>query len=170
MEFNLSLINNNKIQGSVREFVMDLNFRNPIAVTLTLKQAIPLEDSLSRGYIRITPDRASQNLRHFLNVINYKCLGKKASRHGHRIPVFSVLEGTQEKRLHFHLLMDWPIGSNANEIETMISTNWQKTQWGYHQIDVKTQADEGWINYITKMRDKEDFSSSIDWENTSRPQ
>lgn len=166
----MSLINNNIIQGSVREFIMDLNFQNPIAVTLTLKQAIMLEDGSSRGYIRITPDRASQNLRHFLNVINYKCLGKKASRHGHRIPVFSVLEGTQEKRLHFHLLMDWPLGTDASEIETIISSNWQKTQWGYPQIDVKTHADNGWVNYITKMKDKEDFSSSIDWENASRPQ
>lgn len=166
----MSLINSNKIQESVREFVMDLNFQNPIAVTLTLKQAIPFDDGSSRGYIRITPDRASQNLHHFLNVINYKCLGKKASRHGHRIPVFSVLEGTHDKRLHFHLLMDWPVEATVTEIETMISSNWQKTQWGYHQIDVKTQVDEGWVSYITKMRDKEDFSSSIDWENTSRPQ
>ena len=166
----LSLISNDRIQKSVREFVMDLNFQNPIAVTLTLKQAIPLQEGSSRGYIRITPDRASQNLRHFLNVINYQCLGKKASRHGCRIPVFSVLEGTREKRLHFHLLMDWPLGANANEIETMISSNWHKTQWGYNQIDVQTNADMGWVDYITKMKDKEDYSSSIDWENTSRPQ
>lgn len=164
----MGLINDLRIQESFRGYIRDLNFQNPIAVTLTLKKAVPFREEKSHGYVRITPDRASQNLRHFLNSVNSQCLGKKASRFGHRIPVVSVLEGTKAKRLHYHLMMDWPKDDTAKDISKTISANWQKTLWGYNQIDVQTNADEGWINYITKVRDKEDYSSSIDWENISR--
>jgi hypothetical protein len=41
--------------------------------------------------------------------------------------------------------------------------------WGYDQIEVRPDADRGWLNYITKLRDKPDFASAIDWVNVRLP-
>jgi len=166
----LNLIRDIKIQKSVRDHFGNYNFRNPIAVTLTLKQSISICRGSSFQKVSIDSDKASQNLRHFFNLINSQYLGKKATRFGHRIPAISILEGTKSKRYHYHLLIDWPTDQSSHEIWNAVSSNWQKTQWGYGQIDVTTNADGGWIDYITKIKDKEDFASSIDWENISRPE
>jgi hypothetical protein len=45
---------------------------------------------------------------------------------------------------------------------------WQLTDWGYTHVDVR-DGDLGWVNYISKRRDKADFGSAIDWINFHNP-
>jgi len=47
----------------------------------------------------------------------------------------------------------------------LIEQCWQRTDWGYDQVQVTADADEGWLRYMTKLRSKPDFGSSIDWMN-----
>jgi len=146
-----------------------MEFKNPIAVTLTLRQSVIVNQNGLDHWVSLTPGMASQNLRHFRNRLNKRLLGKKSSRFSASIPMIPVLEGTAFKRYHYHLLVDWPFDDGLNDIRYSILMDWSKTQWGYHQIDVQENADRGWINYITKSADKVDLASSIDWENLTAP-
>lgn len=165
MEVLLSIVQSKIIQNSVRDYFSNLQFEKPVAVTLTLKQGIRIDRGKSSAFTSITPDRASQNLRHFLSLLNSHYHGKKASRHGYRMPTIAVLEGTRSTRLHYHLLVDWPKAEGHEQIAGRVSTLWGKTQWGFSETHVELNADEGWLSYITKLRGKSDFASSIDWEN-----
>lgn len=156
---------------SVRQAVchwFDLDqFHHPFAVTLTLKQRIGGDGGVSSVCENVTHESASRNLRHFLNVINKKVYGSAAQRHGKRLSVLPVLEGGNGKRLHYHLVIDCPRDELIDAFPSMIAEAWQNTLWGYGQTDIKP-CDQGWLNYITKFRDKSDFASSFDWMNTIR--
>lgn len=161
----MSIVQSKIIQNSVREYFSNFKFEKPVAVTLTLKQGFRLERQGLQQFTSITPERASQNLRHFLNLLNSHYHGKRASRFGYRMPTIAVLEGTGSTRLHYHLLVDWPKAESHEQIAGRVSTLWGKTQWGHSETHVELNADRGWLSYITKLRGKSDFASSIDWEN-----
>jgi hypothetical protein len=155
------------IQQSVRQWIDIDGWNHPFAVTLTLKQRIGGDGGISSAAESLTPEIASRNLRHWLNVMNKQVYGSAAQRHGKCLPVLPVLEGGRGKRLHYHLIIDCPRDDLKEVFPAMIVSTWRKTLWGYDQTDVKP-CDAGWLNYITKLRDKPDFASSIDWMNTTR--
>lgn len=156
------------IQKSVREWVQLESWSHPFAVTLTLKQRIGGDGGVSSVSQNLTPEIASQNLRHFLNTLNKQIYGSAAQRFGKRIWVVPVLEGGRGKRLHFHLVIDCPRIELVDVFPSIIVTEWRKTLWGYHETDVQP-CDAGWLTYMTKLRDKPEFSSSIDWMNVTLP-
>ena len=153
-----------QIQSSIRDWVSLDNFACPFAVTLTLKQRIDAQNGMHKSAVWLTPELASQNLRHFLNVLNKRIHGSSGKRYGRQVPVLAVLEGGQAKRLHYHLLIDCPRDDLIETFPQLVSETWHSTQWGYDQVEV-TQADFGWVDYITKLRDKPDFDLAIDWMN-----
>lgn len=115
--------------------------------------------------VPITTDSAAQNFRHFTNVLNQRVYGSAAQRHGKRLPVIPVLEGSALKRLHYHALIDCPRDDLLATFPSLIVRTWMATQWGYNENQVIPSADTGWINYMTKLRDKPDFGTDIDWLN-----
>ena len=153
-------------QQAFRNFNHITGWNAPMAVTLTLKQGIPIDQS-RRAYERLTPERASQNLRHFLNLLNKRVYGNAHARHKLRIPVIPMLEGGTSKRLHYHLMIDCPRDDLKPIYPEIIRSLWGRTLWGYDHIDIQANADSGWINYISKLRDKPIFEDSIDWVNYS---
>lgn len=155
------------IQHSLRQWVQLDRWTHPFAATLTLKQRIGGDGGVSSAAETLTPEIASRNLRHFLNVLNKRVYGTAAQRFGKRLPVFPVLEGGGGKRLHYHLAIDCPRDDLLEAFPAMIVTEWRKTLWGYDQSLV-TPCDAGWFTYMTKLRDKPDFASSIDWMNVAR--
>lgn len=156
-----------KIQKSVRDWIDLGDWHCPFAVTLTLKQRLGGDGGVSLMAQNLTPEIASQNLRHFLNLMNKQVYGSAARRHGKQLPVFPVQEGGKDKRLHYHLAIDCPRDELVEVFPAMVIASWQKTLWGFSQIDVQP-CDQRWVNYITKLRDKPDYASSIDWMNTTR--
>lgn len=152
------------MQSAVREWLLVDDWNCAFALTLTLKQRIGGDGGISAPATSLTREIASQNLKHFLNVLNKQVHGAAAQRHGKRLPVFSVLEGGNGKRLHYHLVIDCPRDDLIEVFPAMVVLAWRKTLWGYGQTDVKP-CDAGWVNYMTKLRDKPDFASAIDWEN-----
>lgn len=152
-------------QQAFRDFTRTNGWNAPFAVTLTMKQGMAIEGLYGKTFVRLTRDRASQNLRHFLNLLNKHVYGKAYSRFGVRIPVIPVLEGGSNSRLHYHLMLDCPRDDLKATYPQIIESLWLRTQWAYSQTDIQAEADSGWINYISKTRDKPSFEDSIDWEN-----
>lgn len=46
-----------------------------------------------------------------------------------------------------------------------VREQWQKTDFGYSEVDIQDQPDIGWTDYIMKQRQKHSPFDSIDWPN-----
>ena len=137
----------------IREYLKIDDVSNCLAITLTMKQYVNAQ---------VLDDIASiQNLKHFMNCLNKQILGNKFSRYKHRIDVIPALERAND-RYHYHLLMRLPEGVADHELMNRIAPLWKKTRFGADQIDIQTGVSTGWIDYITKLQNKED---TVDWEN-----
>ena len=138
---------------SVREYLYIEDTHLWFGVSLTLKQRLQNE--------HLDELRCSQNLRHFLNVFNKRVLGNSFYRYGKRVEVISVLERSKNDRLHYHLALKNPFPDNPEKTEHLITEIWIQSHWGYEEIHIDRNIDNGWIDYITK-----DFGDdSIDWVN-----
>jgi len=160
--------NHKLIQKHLRKWIDLEDWEAPFAATLTLKQRLNVHDGADSRSVALTRNDASQNLRHFLNVLNRRVFKSSAQRHGLKVPVFPVLEGGNDTRLHYHLLIGCPRPELIDAYPALLIRTWHMTQWGYNECEIKP-ADSGWITYMTKLRDKPDFASSIDWQNFHTP-
>jgi len=97
---------------------------------------------------------ASKNLRHCLNKVNRKLFGKNGNKKGRKLKVIPVMEKTW--KIHFHLLIEIPEGKTFKEIRDLLLWYWRGTRYGAFKNHTKTNADEGWLDYITKFRRQED--------------
>jgi hypothetical protein len=136
-------------------------WKNPVAITLTFKQVF---HSVA-GSIRLTSEHAAKNVRHFLNQLNRRYFGNASKRFGKGIPTLPVLEVSREGRLHYHLLMDRPTHIDPVHFQSDIRSIWKSTDWGYDQIHIDTNPNEGWIYYITKYSQKPEYTDAIDFLN-----
>lgn len=152
--------NSRQLQEATRQFVYDLPWLNPVAATLTLKQARYFDGR------RVALDEiiAQAALDHFLKKINRKVLGNKSKR-GQILTSFACLEGGRGVRYHYHAMIDCPAGYDRSKLETHILTEWPKLDWG-HEVNLTFEGSAAWLHYITKLRTKDDFGSNIDWWNT----
>lgn len=146
------------MQKLIFDFVSKHDWNDPIALTLTEKQAdcCKLIDHI----------QSAQNTRLFINRLNYSIYGNAYRRFGKRIPCFVVMEGDSVHRHHLHLLIDKPQRFSLEQFTEVVRDSWSKTPFGHNEIDAKPVRDQGWLRYILKRRSKTDFTSSIDWENT----
>ena len=142
------------LNGRLKEYLIDFDIKNSFGVTLTLKQGIKNQklDTIS----------SSQNLRHFLNVLNQKCFGNQSKRFNKRLKVLPVIERSKGKRLHFHLTLENPFPNDPNRFSYLIESVWKKTRFGHNHIHINSNIDEGWNDYITKFDHKDD---EVDWMN-----
>jgi hypothetical protein len=143
--------------AELRRMIAETEFRNPTALTLTLKKRA--------GGNVIDEIKASTNFRHFRNRLNHAVLGSKAKRYGQKLVVIAVLEISADKRLHYHCIIDRPYYCSFERFAAIVREQWAKTDFGYHQIDIQNQADAGWTDYILKPRQKRSLLDSIDWDN-----
>jgi hypothetical protein len=160
---------NHDIQNVFREFACIDHWRSPHAVTLTMKQGIraPYEPAAATEYL--DQQKASRNFRHFMNLLNRRVLGKRFQHHDERVSVIPVIEGGRTKRLHYHAAIDCPRPDLEGLFPLIIQSTWNRTKWAYGIIDIQSNADSGWINYISKTRDKPSYADAIDWENYHNP-
>jgi len=141
------------LRGSIKEYVKDWDMNNCFGVSLTLKQRV--------DHKSINNDISSQNLRHFLNVLNKKCFGNSFKRFNKRLRVLPVLERSGTGRYHYHLTLQNPFIDNPNKFESMINFTWFNTNYGYRHIHVHRNVNEGWNDYITKLN----TGDEVDWMN-----
>ncbi len=156
-----------KHQKAVREWVDISKFNNPYAVTLTLKKSVSGDYLNKPVRVVISKGAASDNFRRFLHFLNgtiYRRVGKRFNKH---IKVFAVIERSETKHLHYHAVIDCPKEYVGNDFEGLIRECWAKTIWGNEQIKVDTKINQGWIRYITKLRDKYSVTDAVDWINVT---
>jgi hypothetical protein len=156
-------------QSAFRKFAKIDHWKSPHAVTLTIKQGIPVANGYMPTMAFIDNAKASQNLGHFHSILSRKILGKPADRFHQRLNMIPVIEGGNGKRFHYHVMLDCPRHDLDPAFPDIICNAWSKTQWGHRQIDIQPGANEGWIDYISKLRDKANWSDSIDWSNYHNP-
>lgn len=155
------IVNKFKLRKQIKKWILENNWVRPFGVTLTFKQ---FQKSDNGGVHFLTPAAASRNVRHFLNIVDKQVYGSAAERYGKRILRLAIVEGSETKHLHYHLLLDCPRENLIEQYPEMISNTWISTEWGNKQINIQP-CDSGWLDYMTKFRDKPNFADSFDWEN-----
>jgi len=164
-----SFSNQKIIQSAWRKLLLPINWINPYAVTLNLKQVVDTVTDRGVAPRFLDEQSASHNLRHLLNRLNKRFHGNAARRFGRKLQVIPVLEGGQHQRLHYHLLIDLPPSVGLDKAYPLFVEQWLRTPWGYGQTHVQQCYDEGWLDYITKLRSKPNIADSIDLQNLHMP-
>ncbi len=149
-------------QQSVRTFANIETWQTPFAVTLTLRQSRQTDPG---RHVRLTREIASANFRHFMNILNKQVLGKAYTRFSQQLRVIAVLEGGDDKRLHYHAVIECPGDEQLLRFPALIQKSWLRTDWGFQHSNIQIDADNGWINYISKLRDKPSYVDAFDWAN-----
>ena len=145
-----------------------VNWSLPFAVTLTMKQAKPMANNPS-VLVVLDRDTATQNFRHFLNLLNGHVYGNAFRRHGKRLRVIAVLEHDDTTRWHYHAAIDCPPHMKPETFKAVISDCWARTDWGHREMSIKAGADNGWVRYMLKSRTKDQYDLCIDWLNFHNP-
>jgi len=156
------------IRCATLAYVSRTSWKNPIAVSLTLKEYTGHGIALRR----ISKIEASQNLRHVMNRVNRKFFGnsyRSPNRFKRRIEVVPVMEFTASGLVHYHLALECPEGVVANELEKELIDAWIGSRWGRTQYHLSPMYNNGWFDYILKVRSKDDYSDCIDWNNLYLP-
>jgi len=144
------------LKESIREYTKDFDTTNCFGVSLTLKQRV--------DHKSLTNDISNQNLTHFLNVLNKRCFGNSFKRFNKKLRVLPVLEKSSNGRLHYHLTLQNPFPEDPYKFESMINFTWFKTNYGHRHIHIHRNVNEGWNDYITKLKTSDD---EVDWINFS---
>jgi hypothetical protein len=144
-------------EAELRRLLHSIKFENPAAVTLTMKKRAG-----SRAADAII---ASENFRHFRNRLDQAILGSRAKRHGAQLLMVAVLEMSADHRLHYHCIIDRPYHCSLTKFSVTVREQWQKTDFGYSEVDIQDRPDIGWTDYIMKQRQKHSLFDSIDWPN-----
>ena len=146
-------------QQEVRDWMRDVPFINPFAITLTMYS------NEWRDY--------SQNFRHFMNRLNQSFLKSSNTRYGNKLTVIPIREGSQKTHTHYHCVIDNPYPDRNDELVDLIKRSWGKTLLGLskskYAIDIQPMYSTGWIEYITKCSSKSDIRDSVDWDNMTLP-
>jgi len=149
--------NQTACRSELRELISSIRFQNPTAVTLTLKK---------RCGSRVADEiAASENFRLFRIRLEGRVLGRAAKMHGKRLRIIAVMETSADHRLHYHCIIDRPYYCSAERFSAIIRDQWAKTDFGYQQVDIQDQSNDGWTDYLLKQRQKTSLLDSIDWAN-----
>jgi len=146
---------------SIRQMLRGFDTFNCLGFTGDLKQ-------YNKNYGYLNEYIVSRNTKRFLNYINYKIYKNAFRRHNKKLKVIPTVEGSWDtnKRYHVHMTMELPstkVISNNDFYEEFLNC-WNKTYYSYDHPHLHTNIDIGWVDYITKFYDKDDF---VDWENTN---
>lgn len=158
---------NEKQQLAIRKWIDISKWNNPCSIDLTMKKSIKYYNNNGSMRKKISKYEAYNNFRHFLNILNKKIFGNASIRYGKSLVVFAVLEGTKNKHLHYHAIIDVPLGKDIKDFKKMLRETWLETDWGDEQMKINFNINQGKLNYITKLKDKYSVADSIDWLNVT---
>jgi hypothetical protein len=142
---------NNEYRKAFIEMASSHQWIDPFAVTLTMRWQ--------------SWRQHSQNFRHFMNRLNTQIHGNAYKRYGRRLSVLPVIEGTHRDHPHYHCVIDNPRSDNRVWFEANIFKCWNQTELGLPEMSITPEADIGWIRYMAKPRDKDNYNEAFDWEN-----
>ena len=141
-------------------------------VTLTLRQARRPDCG---GWVKIDDHQCRRAFQHFMNRLNRCVHGAAFRRHRKRLRVIPVLEKSEScacaspsnqshtsGRWHIHCAIELPAHIDAIEFERRIHRCWAEVEWSRSGILVRDDADERWIGYMLKDRQKSEFENLLD--------
>lgn len=151
-----------QLKKGTREYlntrVPESDYSDCIGLSLTMKQ-------WSNG-IKLDDIRASQNFRHFMNVLNRKTYGQQFKRGRKQLSVVPTIENSSSDLIHYHALIKRPDYCESEYDEFKFISNlkaiWKATEFGNKQTHIHRSTDSGWLDYITKLKHQDD---QIDWLN-----
>lgn len=107
-----------------------------------------------------------------MKLLNREVYKNAYARYGKRLKVIPVLEKQRDGRWHFHVAIEPPPHFSELHFKILIRDCWDKVHWAYGQDEIEINANQGWTNYMLKLRQKselESFSDCIDWETIHNP-
>ena len=143
-----------QLKEDLKKYVVDFDVNNTFGVSLTLKQGIKNQ--------KLDDISCSQNLKHFLNILNQKVFGNQVKRFNKRLRVLPVLEVSKGNRLHYHLTLENPFPQDPNRFSDLIEVVWNNTKFGHRHVHIHKNVNWEWNDYITKFNNSND---QIDWMN-----
>src|SRR5579872_2385174 len=89
-----------KIRQAERDYLKSIQFNDPCAITLTMKQRVNCTE--------LDSIICSRNFTHFSNRLNKAILRNSFTRYRNRIPMIPALERSHSQRYHLHTVIDRP--------------------------------------------------------------
>lgn len=141
--------------GAIRtnyvEFVLPYFKNNDFAITLTYRET---DSQHSSKYVP-NYQKASQDIKHFLNIINRKVYGRQFKSHKKRLKCVNVFELNTSTGLHVHMVLENPEDWHIPEAEkaSLILNAWVSMKCsGSQNANMIIHAYEinGCINYCFK--------------------
>lgn len=154
----MNFVSHIALQNAYIEWALSARWERPLAVTLTMKQAIQLE---SGEWEYLTRGKAKGAILYFFNELDRRCWPKLRGQRGGKTKRFVVFEGDENIRWHYHIMVDCPAHVEPEIFAAWIREIWLKAIWGYRQINIQ-QADAGWLDYMLKFETKEYFCDSVE--------
>jgi hypothetical protein len=145
------------------------HWRSVCDVTLSLKQSRQADDGRP---IKGTVHHYRAAFRNFVKRLNNAVYGNAARRNNRRLRVIPILEKGYYKGWHFHAAFEPPARITFDEFKPPIQIHWREIHWANRVDEARPNADQGWIEYMLKPRQKfglENWSDSIDWESFHNP-
>lgn len=136
---------------------------NPVNFTFTQRQ-------IAEGKW-ITDTLSEQNFRHFSNKLNKAVYGSRFTRYGKKLSMFVIREQDETHRHHLHCIIERPEHFTVCDFVLLVDKFWFQTRYGHLQTHSESPTTEqrelGWVDYCLKPRTKAEYSSCIDWSNST---
>jgi len=138
-------------KAETRRFAHSIVQQYPIALTLTLKQKVVIENALGTYKRAINVDDCKATAKRFMQKLNKQVFGNAAKRYNKALNYVCVCEGiNSDKHLHLHMRIGTlPQHVKLNQLTQKIETAKALVKQIDEQYDVQI-ADNGWTDYITK--------------------
>ena len=145
--------------NQVHEYLID-NYRDTDVVSVSLNSRQWCPDYGSLDEIKLSND-----IRYFLNRLNFKLFKRQFTKHKKMLGCKSVIQGDGvNKHFHCHLELEKPTHLSIKEFSVMINECWGKTRFGRMRrlnVDVRENYNKSdWLGYITREK-----NLKVDWLN-----
>lgn len=132
-----------------------------IALSLTFKDRVGTE--------WLSTEVAEKTVHHYLRRINRVGRGKRMSCVALPLRTLAIREGgigKTMKRLHYHLQIEVPPATTAAAFATRCCDVWRRLDWGGRECYATRVTDDGWMDYMLKLRDKPEYCYALDVNNS----
>ncbi len=151
-------------KAAVRRWLTGLRDEFQFAVTLTLKQLMPVLTTRGAYVRKLRRADCDAIASRFVQKLNRQAFGKSAERHNKSLRYLAVVEGQRSaKNLHLHFAIGGlPSTYQLNEFPRMVKNSVDQVK----ELDVEHDVqimDSGWTDYITKELGREDTDNVL-WQ------
>jgi hypothetical protein len=126
-----------------------------VFATLTMRQTVWNDKDGYRYPYRLDRSRSTKNMSLFRNRLDAKVLQNQYRKQGRRLGIVPFIE-RKDGRYHYHVGIERPtdreIGKDLEVFERVIRECWEKTPFGWSNIDVRETYSNEWIGYGLKVQ------------------